>query len=75
MRQETIGEALALAGKPQLPQRPVIHKNGAPPQVLSHKGHPTLRSPALPSPLPVAATRGGAGNDIKHYLATLNGRQ
>jgi hypothetical protein len=70
IKQETLGTALAVAGKPTRPPRPFMHRNG-PPTMAYHHNHPMLTSPATPAPLPVRATQGVSQNALGAYLRAL----
>jgi hypothetical protein len=74
-RQTQLGTALAVAGKPALPQRPQMHRN-KPPTMDYRRNHPTLTSPAQPAALPVRATQGVNSNQLNAYVKALqSGRQ
>lgn len=70
-RAEPLGVALAVAGKPTKPPRPIAHRNGAPPTTAYHENHPTLASPAQSSGIPVRATGGVNQTALTGYLKAL----
>ncbi|MFI5114705.1 MAG: hypothetical protein ACHP7J_06125 [Terriglobales bacterium] len=72
-KQEPLGVAMTVAGKPARPQRPQYHRNGAPPTPGYRKNHPTLKAPAIPAALPVRATQGVNQNELGSYLKALKG--
>jgi len=70
-----LGEALAIAGKPKLPPRPIMHRNGQPPTMAYHTNHPMLTSTSVKPALPTTATQGVNSNQLNAYLRALRGNQ
>lgn len=70
-KQESLGDAMVLKGKPPLPARPEFHKSGAPPTMNYHKGHPMLTAPAVPGAMPVRATQGVSQTQLGGYIKAL----
>lgn len=70
MKLPTIGEAMAVAGKPARPTRP--SRTGRPGY---RKGHPTLTSPSIRAALPVRSIKGVQTGNVAAYVKALRGGQ
>ena len=72
-RQQSLGSAMAVAGKPQTTlQRPINHwKTQRPPTMEYRKNHPMLTKPAINPAMPVRTTRGVSQNQLSAYVKAL----
>jgi hypothetical protein len=70
-RQLSLGAAMAVRGKPPIPQRP-NRRTGS---MNYREGHPSLMGPAIPAALPVRAIAGGVNQmQLAAYLKSLRGK-